>query len=188
MANYTSASQHWIDSPCNRSERRKPRPRFSSQLRPSLVFFYFGLHYKLSHIVVGLGNNPKSQERAFELGSNLASLLGCQVRFFHTWYMQIFKMLYNPITLFILLWCQGGNGTLLSCIQAIEDGFDILDATDYGPYPNIDKVTSSFFTKRNHVCMEWTGPWRGCLPTTATSRSPRNWAGVPIWPSQEELS
>jgi len=59
----------------------------------------------------GLGNNPKSQERAFELGSNLASLLGC----------------------------QGGNGTLLSCIQAIEDGFDILDATDYGPYPNIDK-------------------------------------------------
>ena len=41
---------------------------------------------------------------------------------------------------------------MLSCIQAIEDGFDILDATDYGPYPNIDKVTSSFFTKRNHIC------------------------------------
>ena len=41
---------------------------------------------------------------------------------------------------------------MLSCIQAIEDGFDILDATDYGPYPNIDKVISSFFTKRNHIC------------------------------------
>jgi len=59
----------------------------------------------------GLGNNPKSQERAFELGATLGNLLGC----------------------------QGGAGALLSCFQEIEDGFDILDATDYGPYPNIDK-------------------------------------------------
>ena len=32
---------------------------------------------------------------------------------------------------------------MLSCLQEIEDGFDILDATDYGPYPNIDKVSQT---------------------------------------------
>ena len=78
----------------------------------------------------GLGNNPKSQERAFELGENLAGLVGCQVRFMHGWMP---GDILSPDS-------QGGPGTLLSCMQEVEDGFDILDATDYGPYPNIDKV------------------------------------------------
>ena len=30
--------------------------------------------------IAGLGNNPKSQERAFQLGETLANLLGCQVK------------------------------------------------------------------------------------------------------------
>ena len=46
--NYISASQYWFDSPRNRSERRKPRPRFSLQLRPTLAFFGFCLHINFS--------------------------------------------------------------------------------------------------------------------------------------------
>ena len=35
----------------------------------------------------GLGNNPKSQERAFELGATLASLVGCQVGRFISYHL-----------------------------------------------------------------------------------------------------
>ena len=107
--------------------------------------------------IAGLGNNPKSQERAFELGATLGSLLGCQVRlldlinvviiWFARWEFPMQLSYPSHFWIWSLNWyfhlffcCQGGPGTLLSCFQEIEDGFDILDATDYGPYPNIDKV------------------------------------------------
>ena len=57
-------------------------------------------------------------------------MVGCQIRFMHGWMP---GDILSPDS-------QGGPGTLLSCMQEVEDGFDILDATDYGPYPNIDKV------------------------------------------------
>ena len=37
----------------------------------------------LHNPIAGLGNNPKSQERAFQLGATLGNLLGCQVRIFN---------------------------------------------------------------------------------------------------------
>jgi para-nitrobenzyl esterase len=57
----------------------------------------------------GMGNNPKSEEKAFELGGRLAGRLGCS-----------------------------GPGPLLPCLQALPDGLAILDADDYGPYANLD--------------------------------------------------
>lgn len=36
--------------------------------------------------------------------------------------------------------CLGEPGSILACLQGIEDGFIILEASDYGPYANLDAV------------------------------------------------
>jgi len=59
----------------------------------------------------GMANNPRSEERAWEVGRRLAEAVGC----------------------------TGEPGTLLPCLQGIEDGFALLEAFDYGPYPVVDK-------------------------------------------------
>ena len=71
-----------------------------------------------------MANNPRSEERAWEVGRRLAEAVGC----------------------------SGEPGTLLPCLQVncnhirhpnaqgIEDGFALLEAFDYGPYPVVDKV------------------------------------------------
>ena len=73
-----------------------------------------------------MANNPRSEERAWEVGRRLAEAVGC----------------------------TGEPGTLLPClqvtcnhvghttVQGIEDGFALLEAFDYGPYPVVDKVTT----------------------------------------------
>ena len=44
--------------------------------------------------------------------------------------------------------CAGEPGTILACLQGIEDGFAILEASDYGPYANLDTVKTLVGTKR----------------------------------------
>ena len=36
--------------------------------------------------------------------------------------------------------CLGEPGSKLACLQGIEDGFTILEASEYGPYANLDAV------------------------------------------------
>jgi len=58
----------------------------------------------------GFGNNPKSQPMAWEVGARVAEAAGC----------------------------LGEPGSKLACLQGIEDGFTILEASEYGPYANLD--------------------------------------------------
>ena len=67
-----SASQHWVDSPSYCSKWRQPRSRYSHKTATP--------QWQSNTNIAGLGNNPKSQERAFQLGETLANLLGCQVK------------------------------------------------------------------------------------------------------------
>ena len=66
----------------------------------------------------GLGNSPKTQEKAFKMGAEVAANAGC-----------------SPSEDDI------ENFKLMECLQNIEDGFAILNADVYGStYANVDEV------------------------------------------------
>ena len=82
-----------------------------------------------------MANNPRSEERAWEVGRRLAEAVGC---------------IGKPGTLLPCLQvtcnhggdsstCNHGGGH--SSVQGIEDGFALLEAFEYGPYPVVDKVS-----------------------------------------------
>ena len=66
----------------------------------------------------GLNNSPKTQEKAFKMGLDLAFNVGC-----------------GPAE------DDPENANLMKCLQNIEDGFDILISDDCGSaYANVDEV------------------------------------------------
>ena len=76
-----------------------------------------------------MANNPRSEERAWEVGRRLAEAVGC---------------IGEPGTLLPCLQVTSSNhGGGHSSLQGIEDGFALLEAFDYGPYPVVDKVLQS---------------------------------------------
>ena len=163
-----SASQHRLDPPSHCSKWGKPWTRCSIQknsLVPGshafLVTYSKGGEGRVT--LQGWETTQRARSEPFSLEQLWQPWLDARWDVWMQWsyHLPFFKIWSMNWYYHLILLCQGGPGTLLSCLQEIEDGFDILDATDYGPYPNIDKVW--FFalaTQINwHQALRWSKDW-----------------------------